>query len=147
MKRWCIKIVGRKDCIKTFQNIPNFIKALYYSSYRHSLRKRHVRKRLQTITLEINSIRMRNDFYRYLSWKIQSGAFDRTIINKHDDLVISTFTEESLKIIEGFISFAVQAFNKSHPMQTTTTTETIKTLQEWCDTDYEQYLREEVIDR
>jgi hypothetical protein len=90
---------------------------------------------------------MRNDFYRYLSWKIQSGAFDRRIINKHDDLFISTFTEKSWKIIEEFISFAVQAFNKSHPMQTTTKTETIKTLQEWWDTDYEQYLREEVIDR
>jgi hypothetical protein len=32
-------------------------------------------------------------------------------------------------------------------MQTTTKTETIKTLQEWWETDYQQYLREEEMTR
>jgi hypothetical protein len=82
------------------------------------------------ITSEIKSIKMRNDFYRYLSCKIQSSPLENRVMHRYTNFYISIFTEEVLDLIEGFVLYAVEIFNKSHPTQTTTVQKILQTLEE-----------------
>jgi hypothetical protein len=83
---------------------------------------------------------VRNDFYRYHSWKIQTANLKRLVVRKHKNFIFSIFTEESWKTIERFVEAAVQIYNKSHPCQKTTGAHALKTLKEWWLYDYEEYL-------
>ncbi|MEP6575287.1 MAG: hypothetical protein ABJB85_02540 [Nitrososphaerota archaeon] len=97
------------------------------------------------IVLEIKYTRMRNDFYHYLSWRIQSVNLEKKVVHKHKNFVYSVFIEESWKAIEKFVKFAVEIYNESHPMQRTTTDHAIRTLKEWWDYDYEEYLSDSIM--
>lgn len=92
------------------------------------------------IVSEIKSTRVRNDFYRYHSWKIQTANLKRQVVRKHKNFIFSIFTEESWKTIERFVEAAVEIYNKSHPCQKTTGAHALKTLKEWWQYDYEKYL-------
>ncbi len=97
------------------------------------------------IGLEIKYTPMRNDFYRYLSWRIQTVNLEKEIVHEHKSLDYSVFTEKSWKAIERFVEAAVQIYNKSHPSQKTTAAHALKTLKEWCKYDYEEYLLDSLV--
>ena len=88
---------------------------------------------------------MRNDFYPYLSCKMQSAELKKKIVRKHSNFTISTFTKKSWQSIEIFVRYAVKVFNNSHPDQTTTVSKTLETLEDWWNYDYEEYFWEEVL--
>jgi hypothetical protein len=97
------------------------------------------------IKSEIESTKMRNDFYRYLSWMIQSVPLEKRVVHRYTNFYISTFTEKSWRIIESFVYYAVEIFNISHPLQITTVEKTLQTLEEWWDYDHEEYVWEHEI--
>ena len=96
-----------------------------------------------TVRDEIQNTKMRNDFYRYLSWRIQTAPLKKKIMHRYKNFYITTFTNESWILIEKFIDYAVQVFNHSHPSTKTTVVSTIKVLEEWWDNDYDDYLWDE----
>jgi len=100
---------------------------------------------LNIIRSEIESTKMHNDFYRYLSWVLQTASLTKNLVHWHTNFYISTFTEESWSLIESFISYAVEIFNKSHPTQTTTVEKTLQTLEECWHYDYKGYVWEHEI--
>jgi hypothetical protein len=93
----------------------------------------------------IEATKIRNDFYRYLSWKIQSAGLEKKIVHKHGNFTISTFTKKSWQSIRVFARYALEVFNNSHPDQTTTASKTLETLEDWWNNDYEEYFWEEVL--
>jgi hypothetical protein len=97
------------------------------------------------IKSEIESTKMRNDFYRYLSWMIQSVPLKKRVVHRFTNFYISTFTKESQNIIESFVYYAVEVFNTSHPFQITTVENKLQTLDEWGDYDREEYVWEHEI--
>jgi hypothetical protein len=86
---------------------------------------------------------MRNDFFRYLSWRIQTAPLKKKIMHRYKNFYITAFTNESWILIEKFIDYAVEIFNYSHPSTETTVAFTIKMLEEWWDNDYDNYLCDE----
>ena len=93
---------------------------------------------------EIWNTKMRNDFYRYLSWRIQTAPLKKKIVHRHKNFYITNFTNESWILIEKFIEYAVEVFNVSHPHASrTTVASTVRVLEEWWDYDYEDYLWDE----
>ena len=86
---------------------------------------------------------MRNDFYRYLSWRIQTAPLKKKIMHRYKNFYITTFSNESWILIGKFIGYAVEVFNHSHPSTKTTVVSTIEVLEEWWDYDYEDYLWDE----
>jgi hypothetical protein len=97
------------------------------------------------IKSEIEATKMRNDFYRYLSWVIQSAPLKKRVVHRYTNFYVSTFTDESWKIIESFVYPAVEIFNVPHPLQTTTVEKTLQTLEEGWDYDHEEYVWEQEI--
>lgn len=94
-----------------------------------------------TIRDEIQNTKMRNDFYRYLSWRIQTAQLKKKIMHRYKNLYITTFANESWILIEKFIDYAVEVFNNSHSTtQRLSTDSTIKVLEEWWGYDNEDYL-------
>lgn len=88
---------------------------------------------------------MRNDFYRYLSWRIQCVPSERKLVQRHKNYYISSFTNGSWILIENFVDYTVEVFNNSHSVaQKLSTDSTIKMLEEWWDYDYEDYLWDNV---
>jgi hypothetical protein len=92
---------------------------------------------------EIQNTKMRNDFFRYLSWRIQTAPLKKKMMHRYKNFYITTFTNESWILIERFIDYAVEIFNRSHPSTETTVASAIKKLEEWWDYDYEDYLWDE----
>ena len=88
---------------------------------------------------------MRNDFYRYLSWRIQTANLARKVVLRSEKFDYTTFTEESWKPIEKFVKLAVEIYNESHLNQITTTDHALKILKEWWKYDYLECLSEPVI--
>ena len=88
---------------------------------------------------------MRNDFYRYLSWRIQTANLARKVVHRFEKFDNTTFTEESWKPIEKFVKFAVEIYNESHLNQPTTTDHALKILKKWWKYDYLECLSEPVI--
>lgn len=88
---------------------------------------------------------MRNDFYRYLSWRIQAANLARKVVRRSEKFDYTTFTEESWKPIEKFVKLAVEIYNESHLKQITTTDHALKILKEWWNYDYLECLSEPVI--
>jgi hypothetical protein len=83
------------------------------------------------IRAEIQNTKMRNDFYRYLSLRIQAASLKKKIMHRYRDYYITTFTNESWILIEKFIVYAVEVFNSGHPLAKRTTVDsTIKVLEE-----------------
>jgi hypothetical protein len=68
-----------------------------------------------TIRDEIQNTKMRNDFFRYLSWRIQTAPLKKMIMHRYKNFYITAFTNESWILIEKFIDYAVEVFNYSHP--------------------------------
>jgi hypothetical protein len=100
-----------------------------------SISARHV------IRSEIQNTKMRNDFYRYLSWRIQTAPLERKIMHRYKNFYVSSFINRSWILIENFIKFAVEVFNNSHSTaQKLRTDSTIEMFEEWWDHDYEEYL-------
>jgi hypothetical protein len=97
------------------------------------------------IKSEIESTKMRIDFYRYLSWMIQSAPLKKRVDHRYTNFYISTFTKESWNVIESFVYYAVEVFNTSHPLQITTVEKTLQVLEEWWDYDREEYVWEHEI--
>jgi hypothetical protein len=91
---------------------------------------------------DIEPTKMRNDFFRYLSWMIQSAPLKKRVVHRYTKFYISSFTEESWGIIERFVYHAVDVFNTSHPLQITTVEKTPQTLEDWWDYDREEHVRE-----
>jgi hypothetical protein len=98
-----------------------------------------------TIQDEIQNTKMRNDFYRYLSWRIQTAPLKKKIMHRYKNFYITTFTNESWILIEKFVDYAVEVFNLTHPSTKTTVGSTIIVLEEWWDYDYEEYLWDEEV--
>jgi hypothetical protein len=96
-----------------------------------------------TIRDEIQNTKMRNDFYRYLSWRIQTAPLKKKIMHRYKNLHITTFTNESWVLIEKFLEYAVEVFNCSHPSSETTVVLTISVLEEWWNYDLKDYLWDE----
>lgn len=93
------------------------------------------------IRSEIQNTKMRNDFYRYLSWRIQTTPLEGKIMHRYKNFYASAFANKSWIFIENFINFAVDGFNYSHSTaQKSSTDSTIEVLEEWWDYDYENYL-------
>jgi hypothetical protein len=99
------------------------------------------------IKLEIESTKMRNNFYRYLSWMIQSLLLKKRVVHRYGKFYISTFTTESWSIIESFVYYAVEVFNTSHSPQITTGEKTLQPLDEWWNYDRDEYVWEHEIMR
>jgi hypothetical protein len=97
----------------------------------------------ELIDKEIQSTKMRSDFYHYLSWKIQSAGLQQEIVKKYNNFMICKFTTASWKSIEIFVDKAVTIFNKYHPTQSTSPLRTLHTLLQWWELEYEQFLWEE----
>jgi hypothetical protein len=97
------------------------------------------------IKSEIESTKMRNDFYRYLSWMIQSVPLKKRVDHRYTNFYISTFTKESWNVIESFVYYAVEVFNSSHPLQITTVEMTMQILDEWWNYDGVEYVWEHEI--
>jgi hypothetical protein len=98
----------------------------------------------KTIRDEIQNTKMRNDFYRYLSWRIQTAPLKKKIMHRYKNFYITTFTNESWILIEKFVDYAVEVFNSSQSTtQKISTDSTVKVLEEWWDYDYEDYLWDE----
>ncbi len=91
---------------------------------------------LYDIVLEIKYTKMRNDFYRYLAWRIQTVDIERKINSSRKGFSYPLFTDKSWKDIEKFVKAAVQIYNKSHPHQQTTVPHALRTLKEWWNHDY-----------
>lgn len=100
---------------------------------------------LYDIVLEIKYTKMRNDFYRYLTWRIQTVDIERKTNSKHKNVSYPLSTGKSWKDIEKFVKAAVRIYNKSHPRQQTTVSHALKTLKEWWNHDYEEYKLERTI--
>jgi hypothetical protein len=104
---------------------------------------------LYDIVLEIKYTKMRNDFYRYLAWRIQTADIERKINSKHKhkhkSFSYPLFTNKSWEDIEKFVKAAVQIYNKSHPRQQTTVSHALKTLKEWWNHDFKEYQSERAI--
>jgi len=92
---------------------------------------------------EIESTRMRSDFYHYLSWKIHNVGLPREIVKKYDNFMICKFTTQSWKLIKIFVDHAVTIFNRCHPDQSASLVRTLNTLLQWLELEYEQFLWEE----
>jgi hypothetical protein len=60
------------------------------------------------IKSEIESTKMRNDFYRCLSWMVQSVPLKKRLVHRYTNFYISTFTKESWNVIESFVYYAVE---------------------------------------
>jgi hypothetical protein len=88
---------------------------------------------------------MRNNFYRYLSWRIQTAPLKKKIMHRYKNFYIATFTNESWILIEKFVEYAVEIFNHTHTSTKTTVGSTITVLEEWWDYDYEEYLWDEEV--
>jgi hypothetical protein len=97
------------------------------------------------IKSEIESTKMRNDFYRYLSWMVQSVPLKKRVDHGYTNIHISTFTKESWNVIESFVYHAVEVFNSSHPLQVTTVEKTLQILDEWWNYDRVEYVWEHEI--
>jgi hypothetical protein len=97
------------------------------------------------IKSEIESTKMRNGLYRYLSWMIQSVPLKKRVVHRYTNFYISTFTEESWSVIESFVYYAVEVFNSSHPFQITTAEKILQTPDEWWNYDREEYVWEHEI--
>ena len=100
---------------------------------------------LYDIVLEIKYTKMRNDFYRYLAWRIQTVDLERKINSRNKTFNYPLFTNKSWKDIEKFVKAAVQIYNKSHPHQQTTVRRALKTLKEWWNHDYQEYQSDRAI--
>ena len=90
------------------------------------------------VAFEIKYSKMRNDFYRYLAWRIQTADLERKPAKKHKNFDYPLFTDKSWKKIESFVWAAVQIYNKSH-RQKTTLEHALGKLKEWWDCDCEEY--------
>jgi hypothetical protein len=80
--------VQRFSPINVTEIVSDFLnrrKRFLYSHYSYETRNRRVVKGLQHIAREISCIRVRNDFYRYLSWKIRSAAFERKVVYNENE--------------------------------------------------------------
>ncbi len=66
------------------------------------------------ICSEIENTKMRNDFYRYLSWRIQTAPLKKKIMHRYKNFYVTCFTNESWVMIESFVGYAVEVFNNSH---------------------------------
>jgi hypothetical protein len=97
------------------------------------------------IRSDIEATKMRNDFYRHLSWKIQNAGHEKKIVHKYGNFTISIFTKKSWRSFKVFVRYALEVFNNSHPDQTTTASKTLETLEDWWNNDYEEYFLEEVL--
>jgi hypothetical protein len=97
------------------------------------------------IKSEIESTKMRNDFYRHLSWMIQSVPPKKRVDRRYTNFYISTFTKESWNVVESFVYCAVEVFNSSHQLQITTVEKTLQILDEWRNYDRVEYVREHEI--
>jgi hypothetical protein len=93
------------------------------------------------IKSEIESTKMRNDFYRYLSWMIQFVPLKKRVDHRYTMI----FTKESCNVIESFVYYAVEVFNSSHPLQITTVEKTLQILDEWRNYDRVEYVWEHEI--
>ena len=100
---------------------------------------------LYDIVLEIKYTKMRNDFYRYLAWRIQTVDLERKINSGNKSFKYPLFTNKSWKDIEKFVKAAVQIYNKSHSHQHTTVRHALKTLKEWWNHDYQEYQSDRAI--
>jgi hypothetical protein len=90
---------------------------------------------------EIQNTKMRNDFYRYLSWRIQTAPLERKIKHKYKTFYVSSFTNRSWILIENFIDYVIEVFNNSHSTaQKLSTDPIIEVLEEWWNYNYEDYL-------
>ena len=87
------------------------------------------------IKSEIESTKMRNDFYRYLPWMIQSVPLKKRVGHRYTNFYISTYTKGSWNVIESSVYYAVKVFNSSHPHQITTVEKTLQILDEWWNYD------------
>jgi hypothetical protein len=97
---------------------------------------------LYDIVLEIKYTKMRNDFYRYLAWRIQTVDIERETNSKNKSFSYPLFTDKSWADIEKFVKAAVQIYNRSHPRQQTTVSHALKKLKEWWNQDYKEYQSE-----
>ena len=97
------------------------------------------------IKSKIESTKMRNDFYRYLSWMIQSVPLKKRVDHRYTNFYISTFTKESWNVIESFVYYAVEVFNSSHLLLITTVEKTLQILDEWWNYDRVEYVWEHEI--
>jgi hypothetical protein len=97
------------------------------------------------IKSEIESTKMRNDFYRYLSRMVQSVPLKKRVDHGYTNIHISTFTKESWNVIESFVYHAVEVFNSSHPLRVTTVEKTLQILDEWWNYDRVEYVWEHEI--
>ena len=65
---------------------------------------------LDDIVLEIKYTKMRNDFYRYLAWRIQTVDLERKINSRNKTFNYPLFTNKSWKDIEKFVKAACQEY-------------------------------------
>jgi hypothetical protein len=93
------------------------------------------------IRSEIQNTKMRNDFYRYLSYGIQTPPLERKIMHRYKNFYVSSFINRSWILIENSIKFAVEVFDNSHSTaQKLRTDSTIEMVEEWWEYEYEEYL-------
>jgi hypothetical protein len=126
----------------------NITQIFFFEDNNDNNKKQDNRKELaiiarNTIREEIQNTRMRNDFYRYLSWRIQTAPLRKKILHRNKNFYITTFTNESWILIEKFVDYAVEVFNRSHLFANTDVVSAITVLEEWWDYDYEDYLLDE----
>jgi hypothetical protein len=104
--------------------------------------KKHNVATRNRIKSEIESTKMHNDFYRYLSWILQSVPLKKRVVHSYTNFYILTFTKESWSVIESFVYYEVEVFSSSHPLQITTVAKTLQTLDEWWNYDRVEYVWE-----
>lgn len=92
------------------------------------------------IVLEIKYTKKRNDFYRYLAWRIQSVDLERENVRNDESLDYPLFTKKSWKSIEKFVRSAIRIYNISHANQQVLVSHALKTLKEWWSHDLEEYV-------
>jgi hypothetical protein len=66
------------------------------------------------IRSEIQNTKMHNDFYRYLSWRIQTAPSVRKVLHRYKNFYVTSFANGSWILIEDFIDYAIEVFKNSH---------------------------------
>jgi hypothetical protein len=88
---------------------------------------------------------MRCDLYRYPSCAIRFASIRKRVVQSYTNFHISAFTEESRKIIESFVYYAVEIFNESYLRQTASVRKTLLKPEKCWDYDHEEYVWEREI--
>lgn len=99
-----------------------------------SISARHI------IRSEIQNTKMHNNFYRYLSWRIQTAPSVRKVLHRYKNFYVTSFTNGSWILIESFIDYVVEVFKNPHSIaQKLGSDSIIKVLEEWWNYDYKDY--------